>query len=63
MNTHTIVSDIHQNMLRTSETTDSQNRMVSNNRSPLSPIKSDRRVDPEQVSDRLLMEPPSYICI
>ena len=29
MNTHTIVADMHQNMLKTHETTDSQNLAVS----------------------------------
>ena len=31
MNTHTIVADMHQNMLRTREATDSQNRVVGDN--------------------------------
>ena len=35
MNTHTIVADMHQNMLKTREVTDSQNETVSNTRSIL----------------------------
>ena len=34
MNTHTIVADIHKNMLKTREATDGQNLAVSLTRSP-----------------------------
>jgi hypothetical protein len=52
MNTHTIVADMHQNVLKTREATDGQNRVVSDTRfSPHHRINSDHRLDSEQVSD------------
>jgi len=52
MNTHTIVADMHQDVLKLREDADSQNRVVSGTRVLWRHrISTDHRLDPNQVSD------------
>ena len=52
MNTHTIVADMHQNMLKTHVATDGRHLMVSDARSvQYHRANADYCVDSEQVSD------------
>ena len=51
MNTHTIVADVHRNVLKFCEDVDSQNRVVSDTRSLRHHrINADHCIDLEQVS-------------
>jgi len=52
MNTHNIVADVHQNVLKLREDADSQNRVVSGTRALWRHrISTDHRLDPNKVSD------------
>jgi len=51
MNTHTIVADVHQNVLKICKDVGSQNPMVSDTCFLASPNNTDHRSDSKQVSN------------